>query len=458
MRFDIISVFPEFFSVLDLSLVGKARERGLIAVQAHDLRDWTTDVHRSVDDAPFGGGAGMVMKPDVWAKAIDDVVAGATGETPGIAEEESKIVLAIPTPAGDVLTQADCWELADADHLIIACGRYEGIDARLAEHYRGAGVRVFEYSIGDFVLNGGEVAAIALVEAVARLVPGMVGNPDSLREESHGEHGLLEYPIYTRPVDFRGLAVPEVLTSGDHGRIARWRRNRALERTAARRPDMIAALTSDQLDNEDRKKLVGLGWVTTTDGSVNVVVDEALPEEAPEVSELAGRLFPHACPPGTKRQDIDSFVANNLSEEDFTHFIADPNHIVLVARVGSEIAGYSMSIVPEDGEVEEGAPVEALLDGVARRGPLVYLSKMYLEPHWRGTGVFDILMRETLGYIAANAGGEEPYVWLGTNVANKRAIRAYERAGFQLVGEREFLVGEQINKDVTLAIRANMAK
>ncbi|VEI12693.1 tRNA (guanosine(37)-N1)-methyltransferase TrmD [Trueperella bialowiezensis] len=457
MRFDIISVFPEFFSVLDLSLVGKARERGLIAVQAHDLRDWTSDVHRTVDDAPFGGGAGMVMKPDVWAKAIDDVARAADGETPGSDQQQSKVVLAIPTPAGEPLTQADCWQLADTDHLIIACGRYEGIDARVADYYRGQGVEVFEYSLGDFVLNGGEVAAIALVEAVARLVPGMVGNPDSLREESHGEQGLLEYPIYTRPTDFRGLQVPEVLTSGDHGKVARWRRDQALERTAQRRPDMIAALHAEQLDKKDRAKLAELGWLVQGDELVNVVVEEASPEEATAVAELAGRLFPHACPPEMKTEDIQAFIDQNLTEKHFAHYIADPNHIVLVARDGRDIGGYSLSIIPRPGEVEPDAPVDVVLD-VPRNGPLAYLSKMYIEPAWRGTGLFDLLMGETIAAIRRASDGPEPYVWLGTNAGNKRAIRAYKRAGFAVVGEREFLVGDQINKDVTLAIRANMPK
>lgn len=455
MRFDIVTVFPEFFSSLDLSLVGKARERGLIAVQTHDLRDWTTDVHRTVDDSPFGGGAGMVMKPDVWAEAIDDVVGAAHGETPGTNEVPARTVLAIPTPSGAPLTQGDCWDLAEADHVIIACGRYEGIDARVADYYRGSGMEVFEYSLGDYVLNGGEVAAIALVEAVARLVPGMVGNPESLREESHGEHGLLEYPVYTRPTTFRGHDVPAVLTSGDHGKVARWRRDRALERTDARRPDMLAALTPDQLDKKDRAKLAELGWVVGEDGPLAVVVDEAQPAEAEAVSQLAGRLFPHACPPDMKPEDVADFVAKNLSERDFAQYIADPNHLVLVARVDGQIAGYSLAIIPEARQVHEGAPAAALADG-ADEPLLVYLSKMYIEPQWRGKGLFDILIRDTLEAITAAVDAPEIFVWLGTNIGNKRAIRAYKRAGFAIVGEREFIVGEQVNKDLTLAIRANM--
>lgn len=450
MRFDIISVFPEFFSVLDLSLVGKARERGIIDVDSHDLRAWTTDVHRTVDDAPFGGGAGMVMKPDVWGKAIDDVVA------PG------RVVLAIPTPSGVPLTQRACWQLAESDQIIIACGRYEGIDARVAEHYRAAGMEVVEFSLGDYVLNGGEVAAIALVEAVSRLVPGMVGNPESLREESHGEEGLLEYPVYTRPTSFRGIDVPEVLTSGDHGKVARWRRDRALERTAARRPDMIAALSADALDKKDRATLVRLGWVVGRKPE-RVVVTQAQPEEAKQVTELATRLFPDACPPDMSEADIAAFTAENLSRERFSGYIADPRYLTMVARVGGQLAGYSLSFFPAGQEdraeaLAAGAPERVVLDGIPREGDLVYLSKLYVDAPWRGSGIFDILMGQTLAEIGRRAQGSEPYVWLGTNTANKRAIRAYKRFGFVVAGQREFTVGEQLNKDLTLAIRARVAQ
>jgi len=242
VRFDIVSVFPEFFAVLDLSLIGKARERGILDIAVHDLRDWTDDPHRSVDDTPFGGGAGMVMRPDVWGAALDDTL-GDDG------------VLAVPTPSGTPLTQRMCEDLAAVGHIVLACGRYEGIDARVADHYEESGVRVVRYSLGDYVLNGGEVAAVALVEAVGRLVPGLVGNPESLVEESHGAAGLLEYPVYTRPARWRGLDVPAVLTSGDHGKVARWRRDRALEVTAGRRPDSARV----------REVLAGLGLESRAD-------------------------------------------------------------------------------------------------------------------------------------------------------------------------------------------------
>ncbi len=244
MRIDVVTIFPEYLEPLGLSLVGKAREAGLVDVRVHDLRSWATDRHRTVDDAPMGGGAGMVMRPDVWGEALDDVLGSGT-PAPG------EVELLLPTPSGEPLTQRTAERLAGVDHLVVACGRYEGIDARVAEHYRARGVRVTEYSIGDYVLAGGEVAALVLVEAVTRLLPGVLGNPESLVEESHGSAGLLEYPVYTRPPVWRDLAVPEVLLSGHHARIARWRRDRALERTAARRPDLVARLDPAALDAHD---------------------------------------------------------------------------------------------------------------------------------------------------------------------------------------------------------------
>ena len=248
MRVDVLTIFPEYLAPLGLSLVGKAQENGLVDLRVHDLRDWTTDRHRTVDDTPLGGGAGMVMRPDVWGAALDDVLGGAG---PGVE-------LLVPTPSGEVFTQRTAERLATRSHLVLACGRYEGIDARVAEHYRGRGVPVTEVSIGDYVLNGGEVAALVVVEAVARLLPGVLGNPESLAEESHGASGLLEYPVYTRPVEWRGLAAPPVLLSGHHARIARWRRDRALERTALRRPDLLAVLGPEALDRHDRDVLDAL--------------------------------------------------------------------------------------------------------------------------------------------------------------------------------------------------------
>jgi tRNA (guanine37-N1)-methyltransferase len=225
MRIDVISIFPDYLAPLALSLIGKAREAGLLDVHVHDLRDFTNDRHRTVDDTPYGGGAGMVMKPEPWGQALD-----------GIAS--SGAVIVVPTPAGQPFTQAAAEDLAGHEHLVFACGRYEGIDQRVIEHAHSRW-EVREVSLGDFVLNGGEVAALAIIEAVVRLVPGFMGNPESLAEESHGEDGLLEYPVYTKPASWRGFDVPDVLLSGDHARIAAWRREQAESRTRERRPELL---------------------------------------------------------------------------------------------------------------------------------------------------------------------------------------------------------------------------
>lgn len=225
MRIDVVTIFPEFFASLDVSLLGKARERELVDTRVHDLRAWTHDVHRTVDDSPFGGGAGMVMKADVWGEALDDVL--AAGGT-----------LIIPTPAGTLFNQGLAQELSGAEQLVFACGRYEGIDARVAMHYRERGFRVVEASLGDYVLNGGEVAAFAMIEAITRLVPGFMGNAESIVEESHAD-GLLEYPSYTRPASWRGLEVPPILLSGHHANIVAWRRDQSEALTRERRPDLL---------------------------------------------------------------------------------------------------------------------------------------------------------------------------------------------------------------------------
>ena len=271
MRIDVVTIFPEYLAPLELSLVGKARSAGLLDLRVHDLRSWATDRHRTVDDSPLGGGAGMVMRPDVWGEALDTLLGedgedGEDGEgaVPGPA---GPTVLLVPTPSGDRFDQRTAERLAGSRRILVACGRYEGIDSRVADHYRTRGVQVLEISLGDYVLNGGEVAALVVVEAVARLLPGVVGNPESLVEESHGAAGLLEYPVYTRPPVWRDQEVPEVLFSGHHARIARWRRDRALERTALRRPDLLRALPADELDRADRAVLEALGW-TVVDGGV----------------------------------------------------------------------------------------------------------------------------------------------------------------------------------------------
>jgi tRNA (guanine37-N1)-methyltransferase len=225
VRIDIVTIFPEFFGVLDISLLGKARERGIIDLGVHDLRDFTHDRHRTVDDTPYGGGAGMVMRPEPWGEALDAIVT------------EPHTTVIFPSAAGERFTQATAHELATQQHLVFGCGRYEGIDQRVID-YAGTRAHVREVSLGDYVLNGGEVAVMAMIEAIGRLIPGVMGNPESAVEESHSD-GLLEYPSYTKPAEWRGLEVPPVLLSGNHGAIAAWRREQQLERTRRVRPDLL---------------------------------------------------------------------------------------------------------------------------------------------------------------------------------------------------------------------------
>lgn len=215
MRIDAITIFPEYFAPAQLSLLGKAQEKGLVELQIHDLRSFTNDNHNTVDDTPYGGGAGMVMLPEIWGQALDPLLI-------------SDVDLIILTPAGSRFNQKMAEEFSKSKHLVFACGRYEGIDDRVRQHYLGedyakAGVRVHEVSIGDYVLGGGEVASLVIIEAITRLIPGVIGNPDSLTEESHNSDGYLEYPNFTKPQEWRGISVPEILLSGNHGEIAKWR-------------------------------------------------------------------------------------------------------------------------------------------------------------------------------------------------------------------------------------------
>ncbi|MCH4208926.1 tRNA (guanosine(37)-N1)-methyltransferase TrmD [Bifidobacterium sp.] len=266
MDIDIVSVFPEYFDVLKLSLLGKAQDNGLVRIAAHNLRDWTHDVHHSVDDTPVGGGAGMVMKPEVWGECLDELLGVKPGgegsdDVAGATADANDTVLIFPNPSAPLFTQRDAAELSHAGRLVFGCGRYEGYDARIPEYYRARGVDVREYSIGDYVLNGGEVAVSVMLEAITRLLPGFMGNPESIVEESYtGGNALLEYHQYTKPALWRTVAVPDILLGGDHGKVYRFRRDEALERTSAIRPDLIQALDCKQLDKADRKTLMALGW------------------------------------------------------------------------------------------------------------------------------------------------------------------------------------------------------
>ncbi|ALG28900.1 tRNA (guanine-N1)-methyltransferase [Glutamicibacter halophytocola] len=257
MRLDVISIFPEYLQPLSLSLIGRAAEDGILDLKVTNLRDFTEEKHRKVDDTPYGGGAGMVMMPEPWGRALDSVrPAGAQGPKP---------TLIVPSPAGAVFNQQMAYELAEEEHLVFACGRYEGIDERVVD-YAHENFNVIPVSIGDYVLNGGEVAVMVMVEAIARLIPGVIGNPESLVEESHSDL-LLEYPVYTKPAAWRGREVPEVLLGGNHQRVARFRRDEQIKRTAARRPDLITQMDVQSLNRRDRDALWHNGFAVV-DGAI----------------------------------------------------------------------------------------------------------------------------------------------------------------------------------------------
>ncbi len=282
MKIDIVTIFPEYFAPLDISLLGKARRAGLLDVHVHDLRAWTHDRHRTVDDTPYGGGPGMVMKPDPWGEALDTLVpppppgtpspsgtpppASATPEEPSTTPPGPRLI--IPTPSGRPFTQADAVRYAAEPWLVFACGRYEGIDSRVAEEARTR-MPVDEVSLGDFVLAGGEVAVLVMIEAIGRLLPGVLGNADSVADDSFAPgamESLLEGPVYTKPPVWRDRPVPDVLLSGHHGAIARWRRDEALRRTARHRPELLRRFAPEDLDRRDRDVLREAGFPVDDEG------------------------------------------------------------------------------------------------------------------------------------------------------------------------------------------------
>ncbi len=369
MRIDIVSIFPAYLDPLELSLAGKARDKGLLDLHVHDLRDWTHDRHRTVDDTPAGGGAGMVMTPGPWGEALD-----------ALATEETTLV--VPTPSGTPFTQALARELSTRPHLVFACGRYEGIDQRVVDHARTR-MRVEEVSIGDYVLNGGEVAALAIVEAVARLVPGFMGNAASLVEESH-EDGLLEHPVYTKPARWRDLDVPPVLLSGDHGAIDRWRHEQSLRRTAERRPDLLRP--SSLLDR--------------------FVVLRAEPSDAGELFTLQLACWVQEAHdnPGVRVPALHESLA------DVQAWVA--RDTVLVVRAAERLVG----------------AVRA-----SRHGDAWHVGRLMVAPDLRGQG----LGRWLLARIEEEAPPGVTSYELVTGAGSVRNQRMYKRAGYRLRGEVE---------------------
>ncbi len=437
MRFDLVTIFPEYFQVLDLSLLGRARQQGLVQVEVYQLRDWAEGKHRSVDDAPAGGGAGMVMRPDVWGRALDQLLAEPVAAPEAapvagpVAESATgpRRVLAIPSPAGEPLTQARLEDLTGADQVIVACGRYEGPDARIAEHYRSIGVEVLELSLGDYVLNGGEVAALALVEGVGRLLDGVVGNPDSLVEESHAGAGLLEYPVYTQPRQWRGLEIPPVLASGNHAQIDRWRREQSLRRTAERRPEL---LSPEGLSTPDLEVVARAGYLLVP-RRARVHLRPATGEDVPALVALARRTFPDACPPEVSAEDIAHFIDEEFTPARFTAHLANPDASVWVGEVEGELVAYTLCFRQAPADLRAAPPGAA------------YVSKCYADPSVRGSGLTGALLDEAVADLRARWGVDS--VVLATHIGNRRASKFYRRHGFKKRGRRHFLVGQTDNID-----------
>ena len=370
MRIDVVSIFPDYLAPLGLSLPGRAQESGLLDVHVHDLRDWTHDRHRTVDDTPYGGGAGMVMKPEPWGEALDAVAPDGA-------------VLVVPTPSGEPFTQAVAAELATREHLVLACGRYEGIDQRVMDH-AATRLEVRELSVGDYVLNGGEVAALAVVEAVVRLLPGFMGNAESLSEESHAD-GLLEYPVFTKPATWRGHQVPDVLLSGDHARIAAWRRSESLRRTAERRPDLAHPASAVQV------------------GDLAGEVRLAVPSDAGELLTLQ-----RACWVQEQQANPETWIPP-LHEDlaDVQAWLQEWTTLVL--RVGGRLVGAARG---------------------RREGDTWDVGRVMAAPDLQGRG----LGRFMLATIEAAAPAGVAGYMLFTGALSERNLRLYKKAGYRLQG------------------------
>lgn len=377
MRIDVITIFPDYLAPLDLSLIGKARRDGRIELCVHDLRDFTHDRHRTVDDTPYGGGAGMVMKPEPWSEALTHVAQ----------EAAARPILIIPGPGGERFDQSIARDLAEREHLVFACGRYEGIDERVYDR-AAADFDVRVLSLGDYVLNGGEVATLAMTEAIARLIPGVIGNAQSLVEESH-EDGLLEYPVYTKPEHWQDLSVPDVLLSGDHGRIASWRHEQRLQRTAARRPDLLP--------------------IAAAAGTEDLQIAVATPADVGELLTLT-----HAC-------WLKEGIANNTLQIPAQHETLETLTASLrewttyVARIEGRLVGSVRGRV-------QGGPAGPATDW--------HVGRLMVAPDLQGRG----FGRALLEFIEQAAPSTATSSSLVTGVHSLNNQRMYRKAGFRIVG------------------------
>ena len=387
-RLDVVTIFPEYLAPLDLSLIGKARRDGLLDLHVHDLRDFTHDRHRTVDDSPYGGGAGMVMKPGPWAEALEHVVAegsglatGEEGGTDGAGGPRRVPTLIIPGPGGERFTQQVARELAEEPWLAFACGRYEGIDERVYE-WAGERMPVRVLSLGDYVLNGGEVAVLAIVEAVARLLPGVIGNAESLVEESH-EDGLLEYPVYTKPAEWDGRHVPDVLLGGNHRAIAEWRHEQRVQRTAERRPDLLppAAASTALADLEERV---------------------ATPADAPDLQVLTRACW---------APEFARYGMFSAGEED-------------LETVRAGIQDWDTRVWRRDGQLLASVRVRPHPTQEATW----QIGRLMVAPYLQGRG----LGRELLSYAESLAPEDVGTFWLNTGAKSTENLRMYKKAGYRV--------------------------
>jgi tRNA (guanine37-N1)-methyltransferase len=383
MRIDVVTIFPDYLSPLDLSLIGKARRDGLLDVRVHDLRDFTHDRHRTVDDTPYGGGAGMVMKPQPWAEALAHVLGSAHGD--------ERPHLVVPGPGGMPFSQAMARSLASEGWLAFACGRYEGIDERVYEHAaQDLRLKVSVVSLGDYVLNGGEVAVLAMVEAIARLLPGVIGNAESLVEESH-EDGLLEYPVYTKPAVWQGpggqpRGVPEVLLSGNHADIAAWRHQQRLERTAARRPDLLHPAQT----------------ISAGSGLRGLAVAVATAADAPELMTLTRACW---------AEELARYGMLEAGEESVDDVVAGMG----VWRTWTFRAERRL-VASVRGRVHPGEPTTW------------QIGRLMVAPDLQGRG----LGRALLAFAEAAAPPGTTAYWLNTGAGSERNLRIYRKAGYRV--------------------------
>jgi tRNA (guanine37-N1)-methyltransferase len=394
VRIDVVTIFPDYLAPLDLSLIGKARREGLLDLRVHDLRDFTHDRHRTVDDTPFGGGPGMVMKPQPWAEALQHVVASAPGEGASGGSGKASPRLVVPDPGGMPFTQAMARELARQDWLAFACGRYEGLDERVPEYAADdLGLEVSVVSLGDYVLNGGEVAVLAMVEAIARLLPGVLGNEESLAEESH-EDGLLEYPVYTKPARWRAPGgrsreVPEVLLSGDHAAIAGWRYQQRLQRTAARRPDLLHISQALTTDTALGGRLHGLDVALAT------------PADAPEVLTLTRACW---------AEELARYGMFGAGEESVAQVVASFGEwrTWTVRAGGRLVASVRGRVHPEEPRTWQ-------------------IGRLMVAPDLQGRGLGRVL----LAFAEAQAPAGTTAYWLNTGAHSERNLRMYRKAGYR---------------------------